>query len=358
MNRLIVAHPWAVLWGVSLCLTPVLHLCGVPGALMLGPMASGVLVALHRPGLALPRGFALFAQTVLGTLVAGALTPEMLALLLPRWPLVLGMNLLLIGGMFALGLGVTRLGWFPGTSGIWGMSPGGASAMVLLSDSYGGDRRLVALFHYLRLVSAMMAVISIGLVFGRSRTGDPGLALPGSTGTSWLAPVDPVGLVILAGIIGLSMLAAWRLRLPMLAILLAMACGMAVQIGAHRALETPPLLSAAAFGLAGWHVGLSFSRQALKASLRYVPAMLACIALTLLLSGLLALVLVAMTGVEYLTAYMALNPGGLDVVVLTAAKVESDLAIIVSVQIARLILVIAISPVLGRVAAHWFQEAD
>lgn len=358
MKRLISNHPWLVLWGLSLVLTPALHLSGLPGALMLGPMASGVCVALHRPGLTLPRGFALFAQTVLGVLVAGALTPEVLAMLLPRWPLVLGMNLLLIGGMFVMGIGVTRLGWFPGTAGIWGMSPGGASAMVLLSEAYGGDRRLVALFHYFRLVSAMMAVILLGLLFGRSRTGDPGLALPGSSGTPWLAPVDPVGLVIIAGIIGLSMLAAWRLKLPMLAILLALACGMAIQIGAQRALHVPPLLSATAFAIAGWHVGLSFSRQALKASLSYIPAMLACIALTLLLSGLLALLLVALTGVDYLTAYMALNPGGLDVVVLTAAKVESDLSIIISVQIARLIMVIAISPVLGRAAAHWFQDGN
>jgi len=355
MDRVIASRPWTVLCGLTLTVTLVMRIAGIPGALMLGPMMSGVVVAFHRPGLVLPRWSPMFAQTVLGTLVAGALSPDILAMLLPRWPLVLGMNLLVIGGMFLLGLLATYRRWFPGTAGLWGLSPGGASAMVLLSDSHGGDRRLVALFHYLRLVFAMMAVISLGLVFGTPRAGDPGLALPGAAGTPWLAPVDPVGVAIVAAIIALSMLIAWRLGAAMLAIFVAMISGIAVQASGLVALDVPPFLSAAAFCIAGWYVGLGFSRQAIAASVRYVPRMLICIALAILLCAVLALLLARMAGVDYLTAYMALNPGGLDVVVLTAASVETDLSLIISIQVARLVLVVAIAPLLGRVAARWFR---
>lgn len=354
MNTVIASRPWTVLCLLTLVMTSAMRLAGVPGALMLGPMISGVVVALFRPGLVLPRWLPLFAQTVLGTLVASALTPGILALLLPRWPLVLGMNLLVIGGMFLIGLLATWRGWFPGTAGIWGLSPGGASAMVLLSDSHGGDRRLVALFHYLRLVIAMMAVISLGLLFGTPRTGDPGFALPGASGTPWLAWVDPAGLAAVAAIITLSMLAAWRLQIAMLAIFLAMICGIGVQASGWLVLDVPPLLLASAFCLAGWYVGLGFSRQSIRESARYVPGMLACIALAIGLCGVLALLLASFSGVDYLTAYMALNPGGLDVVVLTAASVETDLSLIISIQVARLVLVIAIAPLLGRMAARWF----
>jgi len=357
MNTIVGLRPWTVLCVLTVIITSLMRLGGIPGALMLGPMISGVIVALFRPGLVLPRWLPLFAQTVMGTLVASALTPGILMLLLPRWPIVLGMNLLVIGGMFLIGLLATWRGWLPGTAGIWGLSPGGASAMVLLSDAYGGDRRLVALFHYLRLVSAMMAVISMGLVFGTPRAADPGFALPGASGTPWLAPVDPAGLAIAIAIIALSMLAAWRLRAAMLAIFLAMICGIAVQASGQFELDVPPLLSAAAFCLAGWYVGLGFSRQSMLDSVRYVPAMLVCIALAIGLCGALAPLLASISGVDYLTAYMALNPGGLDVVILTAASVETDLSLIISVQVARLVLVIAVVPLLGRLAARWFAGA-
>ncbi len=49
------------------------------------------------------------------------------------------MNLAMMLGIAALGLVVTRLQWLPGTAGVWGMSPGGAGAMVLLAEAYGGD---------------------------------------------------------------------------------------------------------------------------------------------------------------------------------------------------------------------------
>jgi uncharacterized membrane protein AbrB (regulator of aidB expression) len=45
----------------------------------------------------------------------------------------------------ALCLLIARRGWLPGTVAIWGLSPGAASAMVLLADQHGADRGVVAL---------------------------------------------------------------------------------------------------------------------------------------------------------------------------------------------------------------------
>ena len=354
LSPAIASRPRSALSVLTLVITFLMRQADIPGALMLGPMISGLIVALCRSGLTLPRWLPLSAQTVLGVLIASVLSPDLISLILPRWPLVLGMNLLVICGMFLIGLVAMCRGWLPGTAGIWGLSPGGASVMVLMSEHHGGDRRLVALSHYLRLMAAMMTVISLGLVFGTPRAGDPGFALPGLTETPWLAPVDPLGLAAVLAIIVLSMLVALRLKLAMLAIFFAMICGAAVQVSSPLRLDVPPLLSAAAFCVAGWYVGLSFSRKSLRESARHVPAILVCIALSILLCGLLAMMLAGLTGIDYLTAYMALNPGGLDVVVLTAASVQTDLSLIISVQLARLVLVVALAPLLARLAVRWF----
>ena len=44
----------------------------------------------------------------------------------------------------------------PGTTGVWGSSPGAASAMVVMADAFGADARLVAFMQYLRVVCVVV----------------------------------------------------------------------------------------------------------------------------------------------------------------------------------------------------------
>ena len=39
----------------------------------------------------------------------------------------------------------------PGTTAVWGSSPGAATAMVLMAEAFGADARLVAFMQYLRV---------------------------------------------------------------------------------------------------------------------------------------------------------------------------------------------------------------
>lgn len=350
---------WSGLLALTLVVTTAMTLAHIPGALMLGPMISGLAIALYRPRLKMPGWSTILAQAVLGALIASILTPGIIALFLPHWLLILVMNTLLIVAIFFLGIIATRMGWFPGTAGIWGMSPGGASAMVMLSDAYGGDRRIVALMHYLRLVWAVVAVITMGFLLGSPRTESPGFALPGSTGTTWLAPIEfmPFSATIIIVVIGI--MCAYLFRKGPLAIFAPMFLGILLQASGLLTLQMPPSMSAVAFGIVGWHVGLSFSRESLLANARYIPKILISIVVILLVCVALAAVLMLVAHVDFLTAYMALNPGGVDVVLLTAASVDVDLPIIIAMQISRLILAIAIAPLLGRLAAsHHLRSED
>ena len=71
--------------------------------------------------------------------------------MLKQWPIFLiGIGTVIA---FAAVLGVLLARWkvLPGTTAIWGSSPGAATAMVLMAEAFGADIRLVAVMQYLRV---------------------------------------------------------------------------------------------------------------------------------------------------------------------------------------------------------------
>ena len=351
------ALSWAALVALTVVLTAALRLLHVPAALMLGPMLSAITVAIALPGAKLPSGAAVVAQAVLGCLIAHALSPHLLADLASRWPLLLGMNLLVILGIAGLGLIVTRLQWLPGTAGIWGMSPGGAGAMVMLAEAYGGDKRVVAVMQYLRLLVAALGVIAIGSLLGQPHVSSGTLSLPGAPGVAWLPPLHLPSLAVTGVLAAAAVWLSMRLRKPVLVIFLPVFGGIAVQVVGGPAPDVPPLLSADAFALIGWHIGLSFTRASLLHSARLIPRILAGIIAILILCTVLSWCMAEVAHVSFLTAYMSLNPGGMDAVMVMAASISVDLPLILAMQISRLILVIGLAPVLGRIASAWHLKS-
>lgn len=342
---------WAALVIVTVALTALMRWVHLPGALMLGPMVSGIVIALYRPGASLPRGATIAAQAVIGCLFAHALSPGLLRGLLPQWPVLIGVNLVTLLGIFGLGMLVTRVQWLPGTAGVWGMSPGAASAMVMLSEAHGSDKRLVAVMQYLRLLCCALSVVVMGTVLGAPHVGPQALLLPGASGTPWLGAIDYAGTGAAVMLAAAGVATALILRKAVLALFVPIIGGIAIQIFGAPAPSVPPLASAAAFALIGWHIGLSFTRASLIHTARLVPRILLCIAAILLLCAASALLLARLTGASFLTAYLALNPGGTDVVMAMAASIAVDLPFVLAMQIARLTLVFALSPALGRMAS-------
>lgn len=333
-------------------LTVVMRFVQVPAALMLGPIMAAVLVAIYLPGPRLAPALPLVAQSILGCLIARLMPPHLLATLLPGWPILLGMNLLSTLAIMALGVVATHMRWLPGTAAIWGMSPGGASAMVLLSETHGSDKRLVALMQYLRVVMAALSVIVIGSLFGTPHVGPMIAALPGAASTSWMAPVDLFNLAVTAGLAGISILLTAITRKRVLVVMIPVFGGISLEAGGLATLDVPPLAAAVAFAVIGWHIGLSFTRASLLHSARMMPRILGCILAILTICAALSVLFARIMEVDFLTAYMALNPGGTDAVMAMAASVAVDLPLILAMQIVRLIIVMLIAPLLGRLAAE------
>jgi len=119
-----------------------------------------VVVALSGSQLRVAPQPVLIAQAVIGCMIARSIPPAIIGEILHDWPLFLATVIAVIAASSTLGWLLTRWRVLPGTTAVWGSSPGAASAMMLMASAYGADIRLVAFMQYLRvLFVALLATI-------------------------------------------------------------------------------------------------------------------------------------------------------------------------------------------------------
>ena len=229
---------WTILLLASLAFIVPLELIHLPAALLLGAMAAAILVAVFDGRLAVPQWPYVLAQGLIGCLVARSIGPAILVTVVRQWPLFLGgvCSVLLIST--SLGALLARWKVLPGTTAVWGSSPGAATVMVLMSEGFGGDPRLVAYMQFLRvIVVALVASIVARLWVA------PG-ALPRAA-IDWFPAVaagpfwETVALAVFGSIAGA------KSRLPAGALLVPLFAGVALSCTGLMTITLPPWLMAA-----------------------------------------------------------------------------------------------------------------
>lgn len=341
---------WLLLAGLSAVLVAALGLAGIPAALLLGPMLAAVVVGILDADLHVsPLPFRV-TQALVGTLIATAMTSEIATEFLADWPLFLGVVLATIFASSWLGWRMSRAHILPGTTGIWGSSPGAASAMVLMADAFGADARLVAFMQYLRVISVTLAAALLAAIVSDAPVAAGGMQwFPVFPAREWLATAALVALGVGLGYWG---------RIPSGAFLGPMIVGGLLNSMGLVAPALPPWLLAGGYVVLGWSVGLGFTLPVLRIALKALPWILASIAALMVFCGGLALLLVWALEVDPLTAYLATSPGGLDSVAVIAAASNVDLAFVVTLQTARFVIVVLSGPPLARLIVRLSSVRD
>jgi len=340
IERLPLPAQWGVLLAVSIVLAALLELAALPAALLLGPMIAGILVATAGGRVRAPRLPVTAAQTMIGCLVARAITGDIVVAFLRDWPLLVGAVLATLATSTALGWVMTRRQVLPGTTAIWGIAPGGASAMMLMAGAFGADARLVAFMQYLRVVLVAVAAALVARLW----LGTSGVAPP----IVWFPAFDWPGLgatLLIAGIGG--SLGVW-LRIPAGALLVPMVVGAVLEGTGLVRITLPPWLLVAGYAFLGWSIGLGFTRDILLHAARALPQVMLAIFVMIAVGGAIAAVLVYAAGIDPLTAYLATSPGGLDSVAIIAASSNVDLSFVMALQTVRLVIVLGAGPPLAR----------
>ncbi|PFG62032.1 hypothetical protein AXZ77_0596 [Thioclava sp. ES.031] len=333
---------WAVLLAGSALLAFALSLAHLSAALLLGPMAVAIALAASGGAVRLPPLGFIAAQGVVGVMIASKLPASILPEIARDWPIFLAGTLSTVLGASVLGWVMARAGGLPGTTAIWGSSPGAATAMTLMSDDYGADMRLVAVMQYTRVACCAIAATAVVQIFGVAQARDVGAALAEQGPMDFFAAVETLALGIGAAFLGV------RLRIPGGGLLLPMAFGLIASATGLLEITLPQTVLAISYAVVGWGIGMRFTRAVLRHAARLLPRILGSIIALIALCAAFAMGLVYFAGIEPVTAYLATSPGGADSVAIIAAGTQVDVPFVMAMQIGRFLLVLIAGPALAR----------
>ena len=326
---------WGMLCVLSLLLSIGFLAVHLPAALLLGPMIAGIIFSMRGITLQLPRSAFLAAQAILGCMIAQNLTGSILTTLAVNWPIVLTILLVTLLSSAIVGWLLVRYSSLPGNS------PGGAAAMVAMAQDYGADIRLVAFMQYLRVLFVAGAAVLVT----RMMLGDNAEAV--NQQIVWFPPVS-INLLLTILLAVVAGTAGCLLRLPSGTMLIPMLAGAVLQSGQLITIELPEWLLAMAYMAIGWRIGLGFDKQILLRALRPLPQILLSIFALLAICAGMAWGLTRFMHIDFMTAYLATSPGGLDTVAVIAAGSNADMALIMAMQTLRLFSILLTGPAIAR----------
>jgi membrane AbrB-like protein len=336
----------ALVLAVTVVASTVFQLLGLPSAVMFGSLLGGITHALTSPtDLRLPPWSFRLGQALIGVVVGSTISIDALAAMgddaLTIALVTVGTILISLGAGYLLSLrrDVSRV------TGAFAMIAGGASGVVAIARDLGADDRVVTVVQYLRvlLVLVMMPLIT-AVVFhpghgaGRLATTDSDL-------------LSDLVFVAVSLAVGIALARLVPITTSILLAPLAVAAVLA-STGWLGDVDVPVALQWLAYALIGVQVGLRFTRASLASITRMLPVVLLLMVGMILATALMGSLLALLTPVDGLTAYLATTPGGLFAVLATAADAGSDTTYVMAVQLVRLLVILALTPLLARVLAR------
>lgn len=242
-----------------------------------------------------------------------------------------------------LGVGLVRLRMLPGTTALWGAFPGGASVMVVMSEAYGADMRMVAFMQYLRVVVVAVVASLVGRALGVGGAVHP---------TQWLPAIAPLPLLATLALIAGGGIVGPLLPIPGAPLLGTLFVATLLQDFAGLRIELPPLLLVGCYVVVGWTVGLRFTRESFRYAAQALSRVLASIGALVVLCAGLGILIAKLAHLDMLTAYFATSPGGADSIAIVTAGSTLDVPLVMSIQMGRVIAVMLFGPTLAKYAAR------
>lgn len=339
---------WLLLVGLSAVLTAAFLSVHLAAGTMLGPMIAGIIMAVSGRQLTIKRPIFCLAQAILACVIVKSLSIDILQNCLHHWVLMLFSVISVIIASFFTGAVLAWFGNMPGTTALWGASPGGASTMTLMCESFGADPRLAAFMLYFRVIMVALSTSLVAWFVGGSPA--PSHSLPP---LSILHPGDMIP--TLALIIG-STIIGMRLPLSAAPLLLTLFLGGIAQLTGLFAISTPLWLCVPAYMSIGWAIGLRFTKAVLCYALHTLPAVCFSSVILICVCALLAIPVARLAQIDLFSAYLATSPGGLDTIVIISTSIPVALPFIVALQTARMLAVVILGPLIARPIGTWLER--
>lgn len=341
---------WLLLLLVSVLFTGALEVAALPAALLIGPMMAAIIAGTNNATVRVPRLHFGAAQAIVGCLIAISIQPQIFSTFYAEWPLFLGAVVATIAASTVMGFLISRWHILPGSTAVWGSSPGAATAMVLMAGAFGADQRLVAFMQYMRVIFVSVAAALVAKIW----VDTSGVEMPAIV---WFPPLEPIPFsATIAVAIGGS-IAGNALRLPSPSFLGTMILGTALHLFAGVDFQLPPWLLALSYALIGWSIGLNFTKAILRHAARALPQIIGSILILIAFCGGLGWIISHLLGIDPLTAYLATSPGGMDSIAIIAAATQNvDISFVMALQTVRFLIVLLLGPSLAKLVTRALKE--
>jgi membrane AbrB-like protein len=303
----------------------------IPLPWMIGPLAAMAACNFAGLGLRAVRGGREVGQVVIGSALGLYFTPVVAREVVSYWPL------LLVGGVFAVLLGVLggwilrRLTGVDATTAFFASVPGGAAEMTLLGERYGARADRVALAQSLRIL-VVVIVVPFALTYSGAHGTD--LYQPAPLPLQW----ERLLMLLAIGAGAGGLLAA--LGMGNAFMFGPLAAAIALTVGEVQLSSLPSELSNAAQVLLGSTLGARFERRSLRSAPRYVVGVLASVAAVILAAALFAYALAAASGLPVPTLVLAMAPGGIAEMCITAKVLQLGVPLVTAAQVARVLVLL------------------
>ncbi len=330
------------------------QLIGLPLAWMLGPAFAMMTVNTARPQLiAWPRILGDAGIVIVAYLLGSSMTKETAVTILQDLPFMLAAAMFWMVLGFAVGWLFAKLARIDIVSGILGCSPGGLTQMVIVAESDSrADAGTVAIVQTCRILIVLYTVPFTAAWMAHTQAGNGTGLISGQVDT--LAAQATAAPTLYSYLLfPVILLSAWllrRLKIPAGEFL-----GPVIVVGGLAASgfvwpEVPTLLTAAAQACIGLFIGSRVRLRILLENKRLAPLALAAGVFFVSLTLAAAWAISAVMEGTVITWFLALSPGGLGEVAVTAMQLGANDAQVTAFQIFRLMFILFLVPFIVNVA--------
>ncbi len=325
-----------------------LSLLQIPAGWLIGSLLFGVFFRIKISELSLPSFLFPFSLSFIGASIGLTMKISMFGELASYFlPLTISLVAIMLGA-WVLSRILTRYSSLDPTTALFSCIPGGASAMLALSEEYEADQRIVAAFQMARAMFVALSIpVLAGFVAHVTGSGSEHAAthiaktVSNTTGTV-LFPGFKI-LCVLA-ITALALFLAKMAKIPAGPLLYAMLLAFLLNQFIVHIGSLPSIVVGISQALLGAIIGLRFDRATLGQLKKIGWLSLVILMMYLVLTFLISFIFFEMTPLNYVTSMLAMAPGGAPQMASTAAVLNLDASIVASLQLVRLLTIYLLIP--------------
>lgn len=337
LGSLLIAVAGAELW----------RFCHLPLPWLVGTLYAVAFARIGGLPLLPPPGVRQGGQWVIGISIGLYFTSAVVAELLSHALLIVGMALgsLLMGFLGAAAIVRLRLADPP--TAFFASMPGGAAEMANLGDMWHAAMDRVAAAHAIR-VMLVVFIVPLALTVSGSHGIDPAVTVPHEIVWSRFP------LMVAAS--GAGVLVFTLLRLPNAWIFGTLTAIAALGIGSMPLSALPDWVAAGGQLMIGVGLGSRFDPGFQRKAPAFLAGIFVMTLVFLLVVGLLAMLIAAYSNLVLPSLLLSFSPGGIAEMSITASQLHLAVPLVVAAHVARVVVLMALSPAAYRVFARLLGE--